>query len=55
MLTDWTGLCLGRSLMVSRVSVYFPGCKSFNGEIYLDGAEYSDKSGIISIRVGIRG
>jgi hypothetical protein len=26
----------------------------FNGEIYLDGAEYTDKGGIISTGVGIR-
>jgi len=55
MLTDWTGLGPDRSLTVSRVRVYFPGYCLLMGKIYLDGAEYTDRSGIISIRVGIRG
>jgi len=31
MLTDWTGLGLDQSSRVSRVRVYFPGYRSFNG------------------------
>ena len=33
----------------------FPVLSLLMGKIYLDGAEYTDRSGIISIRVGIRG
>jgi len=55
MLTDWTGLGPDQSRTVSRARVYFPGYWSFHGEIYLGGAEYTDRSDIISTRVGIRG
>jgi hypothetical protein len=33
----------------------FPVISLLMGKIYLDGAKYRDRSGIISIRVGIRG
>jgi hypothetical protein len=33
----------------------FPVISLLMGKMYLDGAEYTDRSGIISIRVGIRG
>ena len=33
----------------------FPVISLLMGKIYLDGAKYTDRSGIISIRVGIQG
>jgi len=55
MLTDWTGLGPDQSLTVSRVRDTFPVINLLMRKIYLDGAEYTARSDIISTRVGIRG
>jgi len=61
MLSDLTGLFLGKSFMVSRVRGYFPGYCSFHGEnvspgrkIYRQNRYIFDRSGYLGIKCDLQ-